>query len=408
MGIIQLLRIKLISDHGCLFLSYLAAVYRLVYCSQAMETKVVKLDADRPDVAEIRMASKQIEAGKLVAFPTETVYGIACRVRADTLSRLDAIKGRSPDKYYTLHLGQKEDVKQYVPTIGLKAGKLIRNAWPGPVTIVFQLSSRDIEEQRDNLEGEVFENLYRDSSIGIRCPDSRIASLLLRETHIPVVAPSANVTGLAPAVNAEQMLGPFADSIDLLLDGGPCKYKKSSTVAKVDGGQLQVLRQGVYSETELRDMSEVKFLFVCTGNTCRSPMAEGIFRKYLALKLNCRVANLEEIGYKTYSAGTASAPGLPASREAVVACLSVGVDIAGHSSRLLSAELVRDCDFIFAAGRRHCEQIAGIDRSAAGKCVMLDKDIDIPDPIGLEYGVYSDCAQLIENAVRKIVRELEL
>jgi len=190
-----------------------------------MKTKVIKLDAHKPQIAKIKEAAAVVDAGGLVAFPTETVYGIACRVKEDSLAKLDDLKGRTGDKRYTLHISQKSDITQYVPAIGLKARKLMKNAWPGPLTIIFELDEKDLVKQQSNLHRQVFESLYKDGSIGIRCPDSPIASILLRLTHHPVVAPSANITGQDPATEPEQVLAQFAGRIDLLLDAGPCKYK---------------------------------------------------------------------------------------------------------------------------------------------------------------------------------------
>ena len=222
-----------------------------------MQTKVIKLDVVNIDSAKIIEAAAVIDSGGLVAFPTETVYGIGCRVKRDSLARLDDVKGRSADKYYTLHIGRKGDVEKYVPVIGLKAKKLIQNAWPGPLTIVFELDRKDINILRYNLDVEIIKNLYKDNSIGIRCPENRIASMLLQRTNNPVVAPSANITGRPPAVQADQVLGQLSDKIDLLLDAGPCKYKKSSTVVKIGKKGLSVLRNGFYSQI---DNSQSSFL----------------------------------------------------------------------------------------------------------------------------------------------------
>jgi L-threonylcarbamoyladenylate synthase len=197
-----------------------------------MQTKVVKLDTAEPDTAKIKEAAALLDAGGLVAFPTETVYGIGCRVETTSLAKLDKLKRRDPGKYYTLHIGQKTDLEKYLPSVGLKGQKLIKNGWPGPLTIVFELNDEDIAKQRNRLERKVFENLYKDNSIGIRCPAHRIASMLLQAVQNAVVAPSANITGRSPAVDAESVLAQFSGQIELLLDAGPCKYKKSSTVVK--------------------------------------------------------------------------------------------------------------------------------------------------------------------------------
>jgi L-threonylcarbamoyladenylate synthase len=373
-----------------------------------METKVVKLDADRIDSVKIRQAAELIDAGGLVAFPTETVYGVACRVESEALARLDNLKGRAAGKYYTLHVAYKDNVNKYVPAIGLRAQKLINNAWPGPLTIVFVLDEQDIETQRTNLKTDVFKNLYKDNSIGIRCPDNAVASALLRQINSPVVAPSANKTGKPPAVDADQVLGHLSGLIELLLDAGPCRHKESSTVVKIGKRELEILRAGRYSQQQLHDLSEVKFLFVCTGNTCRSPMAEGIFRKYLAEKLRCNVDGLGALGYKVNSAGIMGSTGFPASLEAVKACAVEGIDITAHRNKGLSRRLITESDFIFAMERLHAERIVALEPNAADKCLLLAGPKGIPDPIGHPQEYYYSCARTIVAAVRRRLDELAI
>ena len=370
-----------------------------------MQTKVIKLDTSKIDTGKIREAADLVDAGGLAAFPTETVYGIACRARKDSLNKLDDIKRREHNKRYALHIGEKNDVSKYIPRIGLKAEKLIKKAWPGPLTIVFELEEKDIDKQRKQLDREVFESLYKDNSIGIRCPDNPIASALLRAASNPVVAPSANITGQSPAVDAEQVLGQLSGQVELLLDGGSCKYKTSSTVVKIGKEGLEILREGVYQQAEVEAFSQINFLFVCTGNTCRSPMGEGMFRKYLAEKLRCGVDKLDKMGYKVNSAGTMDMAGFPASPGAVGACEAKGIDISAHRSSNITRRLIEESDYIFAMQQFHCDRIVEISSDAAGKCELLAENKDIADPIGQSQGFYNNCAELIEKAVIKRISE---
>ncbi len=371
-----------------------------------MQTKVIKLDSKSVDFSKIKEAASIVDEGGLVAFPTETVYGIACRARTDTLSKLNVIKGRNPAKYYTLHIGQENEVNKYVPTIGLRAKKLIKYFWPGPLTLVFELDYTDINKQKKILEKEIFSNLYKNNSIGIRCPDNPIATILLQETNNPVIAPSANIAGQQPSVNAKEVLAQLSGKIELLIDAGPCKYKKSSAVVKIGKMGIEILRPGINSKDHLEAMSVVKFLFVCTGNTCRSPMAEGIFRKYLAEKLQCKVDQLEQVGYKVSSGGIMDTNGFPASAGALAACAAKGIDLSAHRNKGLSKKLIEESDFIFAMEQIHKENIIALSHEASDKCFLLAGDKGIADPIGQPQELFNRCADMIEAAVKERISEL--
>ena len=371
-----------------------------------MSTRIVKLEANKPDLKDIKEAARAIDNGSLVAFPTETVYGIACRAAAESLAKLDAIKERTTEKHYTLHIGPKLDVYKYVPNISPIGRQLVKKGWPGPLTIVFELSETDLAEQSSILDSYTIDTLYKNNTIGIRCPDNTIASLLLSHTEYPVVAPSANLAGQPPATDGGGALAKLDGRIDLVLDGGPCKYGFASTVVKINVFGAHILRQGIHDQRDIDAMSAFNILFVCTGNTCRSPMATGLFRKYLAQKLGCTVDRLEKIGYKIGSAGTMAAVGWPASPEAIEVCKAKGADISGHRSASLSARLIRQSDVVYAMCRQHRDYVFELCPDAADKCSLLAHNMEIPDPIGGSEKDYYYSAELIEKAIEKRISEL--
>ncbi|MBN1796898.1 MAG: threonylcarbamoyl-AMP synthase [Sedimentisphaerales bacterium] len=372
-----------------------------------MKTDVIKVNPEQLDAKAIKKAAKKIDSGGIVAFPTETVYGLACMARNDSLEKLSQIKGRESSKHYTLHIGDKEKVFHYVPHISLRAQKLIEKAWPGPLTIVFELDDEELVQAKTNVKKDVFENLYKNNTIGIRCPDNAIAIELLNRTKNPVLAPSANISGNAALFTAEQVLADFNGKIDILLDGGPTKYQKSSTVAKIGKTGIEILREGFYTKKDLEKLWKVQILFVCTGNTCRSPMAEGIFKKRLAEKLGCKVDQVEEMGYKIVSAGTIGASGWSASLESMDVCAANGINISKHVNSALTCELIKESDLIYVMSRNHKDHVLGLCPESIDKCFLMDEQQDIPDPIGQSRDVYNKCFEMIAVAIDKRLSEIK-
>lgn len=373
-----------------------------------MGTVLIDLKAQSDTNAAIQQAASVLGAGGLVVFPTETVYGIGCIVRPDAIAKLNQVKGRTAQKRYTLHIADKTEAYQYVPHLSLRARKLIQSAWPGPLTLVFDLHGQDLSRIKSRLGKEVFDLLYRDCSIGIRCPDHTVASALLARVDRPVVAPSANPVGMPPATDVHAVMGYLDGKVQMVLDAGPCRYGVNSTVIKATAGPIEILRQGVLRKEQLEAMSQVRLLFVCTGNTCRSPMAEGLCRRYLAERLGCRIDQLEAVGYSITSAGIADNSGMPASSGARAACAARGVDIGGHKSRPLTAELIRQSDLILAMDQMHIDVVLTLAPDVKDRCMLLDEVRPIQDPIGQSAEVFEQCADQIWAAIDKRISELVL
>jgi protein-tyrosine-phosphatase len=220
---------------------------------------------------------------------------------------------------------------------------------------------------------------------------------------------SANRTGEPDAVSGEDVVRSLQQDVDLVLDDGRSQFAQPSSVVRVDAQGLHVLRAGVVSEETLRRLASMLILFVCTGNTCRSPMAEALCRKLLAEKMSCGVEELEDRGVIVTSAGIAAMAGGGPTSEAVQVMADLGIDLAGHVTQPISERLVRHADVIFTMTQGHQQALLGRWPEAVGRTFLLRGDhIDVADPIGGPLEMYRRCADQIRTALSQQIETLDL
>jgi len=344
-------------------------------------------------------AAEALRAGQLVCFPTETVYGIAALASLPaTMRRLRRLKDR-PQRPFSVHLAGPDDAGQYVSELPSEAARLIRRAWPGPITLLVPTGGRLARADWDTPQ--LRRTLCSEGLIGLRCPDEPLCRAMLAAVDGPVVAPSANLAGAPSPRSAEEVLRDLDGRIDLLLDSGATRCGGDSTIVRVEPGKVQVVREGVVSARKVRRMVLRRYVFVCTGNTCRSPMAAGLAKKVLAERLGCRVGELSGRGVEVSSAGAFAAGGSRATEDAVAAAGQLGANLSRHRSRKLTSQLIRSADMVFCMTGSHVAQARSLAPQEAGKVRLLDPRRDIPDPIGAGRDVYVATARRIERALRK-------
>lgn len=189
------------------------------------KTLVLTTDPERPDENVIGIGAKLVKNGGLVAFPTETVYGIAANLSDHAaIARLYKIKKRPRSKPFTVHIADLSQIKDMGCEMTKEARALADKFWPGPLTIILKSKKR--------------------KKIGFRMPDHRIALDLIKEAGVPVVAPSANISGKAAPKTAREVLKELAGKIDMVIDAGHTDIGIESAVVDMTAKYPKVLREG--------------------------------------------------------------------------------------------------------------------------------------------------------------------
>ncbi|MEM7232633.1 MAG: L-threonylcarbamoyladenylate synthase [Planctomycetota bacterium] len=353
-------------------------------------TRYLTVDPESPSPEALSEAGQVLRDGGIVAFPTETVYGLAAAAPdAAAVARLREIKDR-PDEPFTYLVPNVAVVEALVGSIPPRAQALANRYWPGPLTLILPTGE---------AEGEAGE------SLGTRVPASAVALGLLTAAESLLVAPSANPRAKPPATTADEVREYFDGEIDLVLDGGPVTLKESSTIVQFTSDGYSVLREGIITTEMVHQLVSGKtLLFVCTGNTCRSPMAAELFRKHLAEKIGKGVEELPELGFRIESAGIFATWGSRASEGAKNAMKERGCDLDTHISQPLTRELLGEADRVFALTQSHLDNLVGLEPGVRPRAQLL-AERSIPDPIGGPDQVYRECADVIEDAVKEIVAD---
>ena len=464
--------------------------------------------------ADIKIAAEILKSGGTVIFPTETVYGLGANaLDARAVNKIFEAKGRPSDNPLIVHIANEKALTELTSEIPEKAKKLIKEFWPGPLTIIFKKSDKVPKAVTGGLD-----------TVAVRMPSQPVARALIAKSGIPVAAPSANLSGKPSPTSFVHVKEDMDGRVDAVIDGGDCEVGVESTVLDLSGdkavlyrpgritleqlediiGKIEIVTKAVSGETpkspglkyrhyapnaevrilhgsvdQVREYAKKhcsagktgmlafdefpdlgsdlivhslgscknpeeaahrlfaalrqldaqgvktilapeipetgvwravrnrlyraagenivdltigcpkKILLVCTGNTCRSPMAEGLL-KSMTYKENISVS----------SAGLSAAEGATASQNAVLAMREKGFDISSHRARQITAEMINGADLVLTMTETQRRMLLAAVRDADEKIMTLaqwaDTEEEVEDPFGGDLDSYRRCRNQIE------------
>ena len=205
-----------------------------------MQTQIIKISPEKIDNEKIKVCAEILCSGGLVAFPTETVYGLgAIATDADAAKKIYAAKGRPSDNPLIIHIAEPKDAERYAYTCPLYY-KLSDAFMPGPLTVILPKKSIIPNEVTGGLD-----------TVAIRCPAHPIANAIIKASSVAIAAPSANLSGSPSPTEGIHVINDLNGRIEAIVDGGSAEIGLESTIVKIDGDRLTLLRPGAITRDAL-------------------------------------------------------------------------------------------------------------------------------------------------------------
>ena len=346
----------------------------------------------------VHRAVQALAEGRAVAFPTETDYVIAASARDP--AAVGRLVGFAPcirgEPRLTLAIKGADEALDWAPRLSGIGRRIARRCWPGPVAML--VADDHPESLVHRLAPAAREGVIGSGRMRLRAPGHPMLASCLRMLAGPVVLAEPVSPGEAAPVTAAEVIARGGAALALVIDDGRSRYAQPASTIEVESDDFRVVHPGIVSYETLRRLSSLMVLFVCTGNTCRSPMAETIFKQLASERVGCRPEELEEHGVVVASAGIAAWAGGSASAGAIEAMHDIGADLSGHESQPLTEPLVRQADIIWTMTAAHRSAILAQFPEAGGRTAVLSPDrSDVLDPIGGPMATYRACAEQIRR-----------
>ncbi len=355
----------------------------------------IKVDSLAKNPGQVDKIIEILREGGVICIPTDTVYGLASHAEnEEAVTRIYNLKKRSRQKPLIIFPENKKELTNLTCKISLSGIKLIGKFWPGPLTILFKTSLREPWW----LTGE-------EGKIGVRIPAHTLLRTICERGKISLATTSANLSGEMSITSPERLSPEIKNGLDALIDAGETPLGKESTIVDVTTSSPQTVREGYITSSEINKAlkEKLKVTFVCSGNTCRSVMAEALFKKMLPSKYQEKI--------EVNSAGIFASGFSPASTFTQRVLRKRGIDVSSHRSTLAESNLIEQSDLVLTMEKKHVQHLIKLSPGAAMKIWTLreftrGKEEDILDPAGGDESSYEKTCQEIEAEIPKILERL--
>jgi protein-tyrosine phosphatase len=350
----------------------------------------------------VRSLVRALTRGQVLVLPSEAGYlAAASALLPGGVERLRRL-GKSES--LEIAVADVQAARDWVPGLGSVGQRLAHRLWPGP--LVLACTERD-GGLSGRLPAGLRSHLCPGRALRLRCPNHDAILAMIRESSIPLALVSLPGAATPIAATLRQLPNEVIDNVDGLIDDGPTPLSHPPAVVAVEEESWSLVRPGVLTEDQVKGLVARLIVFICTGNTCRSPLAEALCKKRLADRLGCGVDELPARGYVVTSAGLAAGPGMPAAAEAVAVARDLGANLENHRSKPLSGDLAARADVLIAMTHSHLRALCDhFPTLGASPRLLNSAGQDLSDPIGQPRPVYEECARQISEDLEALVSSL--
>lgn len=351
-------------------------------------------------------AAAHLREGKCIIMPTESIYGVFVHATDHGAQMLAGITKPATFVHtplFTLHLADLEWIYPMFEIESAVTKRLIHKLAPSPVRMVLRQPEHVLQAIRDKLGVSKGVVDLRDM-VAFRVPDHPIARTVIRMSGHPTLARGVGVSiwgGQGGADLAHTTVYEDGDAPEVIINEGPALYgQTSSSINLWPDGRFRIGQIAAVDEAFIMDKLTTRVLFVCTGNTCRSPLAEGLGREWE------RQRSPNGLTIEVSSAGVAAGPGSPASEQTIEVLKERGIDLSSHRSRMLTPQMIDRADIVLTMTPSHAQAVMQIAPDSAHKVFPIDPHNPIADPIGQPIGVYRQVADQLETLIDARLKEL--